>query len=80
MQEQINQLRADLEGLKSEYYRNNFTSSQSFQKVSRFNARLKVPHFSSMPATCEIGEIGETGGKLYVCSALNTWVVSGTQS
>ena len=79
-EKEIAELRKDLKDLAAEYYRNNFTSNQDFNKSSRFNSRLKVPHYDSLPATCEVGEICESAGKLRVCSASNTWTIVGTQS
>lgn len=79
-QEQITQLRAQLEALQAEVSRNNFSSSQDFQKYSRFNTRLKVPSYTTLPDTCEVGEVVESAGKLRICSAANTWTIVGTQS
>lgn len=60
--------------------RNNFVGSQDFNKSSRFNTRLKVPHYDSLPTSAEVGEIVEVGGKLYICSSPNTFSLVGTQS
>lgn len=79
-QQQINELRARLEQLESEYFRNNFTANQDFNKYSNFTTRLKVPHYASLPTTCQVGEIAESAGKLRVCSATDTWTIVGTQS
>lgn len=79
-QEQIDALRRDLNQLKAEFYKNNFASSQDFNKYCRFNSTLKVPHYSSAPATSNVGEIIEVGGKLYISTAVDTWTVVGTQS
>ena len=73
LQLQIAKLQADVEALKSEFYRNNFSAYQDFNKSSNFTSALKVPHYSSLPATCEVGQIGETGGVLKICSSANTW-------
>ena len=79
---QISKLRKDFDALKEEFYRNNFTGSQDFSKYSRFNSRLKVPTLAASPSSCEIGElyVNSSSGKLYVCSAANTWTIVGTQS
>lgn len=69
-----------LRDLRDEFYRNNFPSSQDYFKYIRFNGRLKVPHYDSLPTTCEVGEIAESGGKLRVCSSADTWSIVGTQS
>ena len=80
MDSQILQIRKDLDALIQEFYKNNFSSSQDFNKYSNFTSRLKVPHYSSLPSVCEVGEIAESSGKLYVCSAANTWTIVGTQT
>lgn len=77
---ELDELKKALDSLKNEYYRGNFQSSQDFQKYVRFNGRLKVTHYDTLPATCEVGEISETGGKLRICSAVDTWTIVGTQS
>jgi DNA polymerase II large subunit len=81
-QQQLDQLKQDLQALNEEVYRNNFTGSQDFNKYSRFNAQLKVPTVAATPSTCEIGEVCVVSGtgKLYVCSASNTWSLVGLQS
>lgn len=80
VQTQLDKLRKDLDALTEEVYKNNFSSRQDFNKASTFTTRLKVPHYASIPATGEVGEIIEVDGKLYVCSTPNTYVVAGTQS
>lgn len=77
---ELQQLRIELEALKQAFYANNFPGSQDFNKYVRFNGRLKVPTYTSLPATCEVGELAESGGKLRICSATNTWSIVGTQS
>lgn len=81
-QKQIEQLKIELQTLKDEYYRNNFSSSQDFQKKSRFKSGLRVPTGTATPSTCEIGElfVVTSTGKAYVCSSANTWSLIGTQS
>lgn len=65
----------ELRDLRADYYRNNFQSSQDFQKYSRFNTRLKIPAVASLPTTCEQSEVCvlTSNGKLYVCSTTDTW-------
>lgn len=76
----IKQLQDGLKALNAEYYLNNFTANQSFNKYSNFTTRLKVPSYSSLPAVCEVGEVAESAGKLKICSATNTWTTVGLQS
>ncbi len=78
--DQVNKLKRELEGLTSSFYQNNFASSQDFNKVSRFNTTLKVPHYATAPSTSTVGEIIEVGGKLYISTAVDTWTIVGTQT
>lgn len=77
---QFDKLKKDFQELSDQFYSNNFPGSQDFNKYVRFNGRLKVPHHASLPSTCEVGELAETGGELNICSSANTWTVVGTQS
>jgi hypothetical protein len=81
-QSQIDRLRRDLQDLTNEVYSNNFSASQDFNKYSRFNTRVRVPIYSTAPSTAEIGELyaNSTNGKLYVCTAANTWTLVGSQT
>jgi hypothetical protein len=79
LQTQIQRLKSELDTLSQNFYKNNFSSSQDFNKASRFNTSLKVPSYSTLP-TCEVGEVCESSGKLYICSATDTWTIVGTQS
>jgi hypothetical protein len=72
-QNQLATLIKDMEALKADYYRNNFSAYQDFSKYSNFTFRLKVPVVTALSTTCEIGEVVSYGGKLYHASALNTW-------
>jgi hypothetical protein len=79
MQAQINRLKSELDNLSANFFKNNFTSHQDFNKSCSFNTKLKVPSYSVLP-TCEVGDLAESSGTLYVCSATDTWTVVGTQS
>lgn len=72
-QNRIAELEKKLQALNDEFYRNNFSANQDFNKMSRFNSRLKIPVVTALPATCEIGELCSYTAKLYHCSAANTW-------
>lgn len=80
LDERVLKLEKELATLREAFYTNNFSSSQDFPKYSRFNTRLKIPHYATLPSTCEVGEIAEQGGELNICSSANTWTVVGTQS
>jgi len=72
---QLAMLKQEVEALKSELYKGNFSGSQDFTKYVRFNSRVKLPVYGTAPAKCELGEVyvNSGNGKLYVCSAANTW-------
>jgi hypothetical protein len=55
-------------------------SRLSFTSTATAPSRLQVPVYAANPATCTVGEICVSGGKLYVCSATNTWTVAGSQT
>lgn len=76
----LDELQKTVKALNDEFYSNNFSAHQDFNKSVSFTSRLKVPHYASLPATCEAGELAETGGVLKVCSATNTWTTVGTQT
>jgi uncharacterized 2Fe-2S/4Fe-4S cluster protein (DUF4445 family) len=75
IQTQINMLKASIDTLNQEVYRNNFSSHQDFNKFSNFTTRLKVPHYDSIPPVGEVGEIIEAGGALYICSSPNNYTL-----
>lgn len=81
LQAQIIKLRSDLDSLSQNFYKNNFSSSQTFNKACLFNDRLKVPHYTSAPSNSEVGDLIEIGGKLYICTtAGTTFTLVGSQS
>jgi len=47
--------------------------------LTKPDGRITCPNLSAVPAIGEIGELCVSGGKLYVCTAANTWTVVGTQ-
>ena len=80
LENEVNQLRQTVEAINAEVYRGNFSARQDFTKYSNFSSTLKVPSYVTLPLTCEVGEIAESGGKLCICAITNSWVVCGTQS
>lgn len=79
-QEQIDALKAQIKSLSDTFYQNNFTAHQDFNKSCAFNTKLKVPSYSPLPPKCEIGEIVESGGGLYICSSNNNFELVGSQA
>jgi hypothetical protein len=79
----VQELERQLSELREVVYKNNFTSSQDFNKYSRFNSRLKVPNYTSNPTIGEVGDIIEVGGKLKICTTASTtaptWTIVGLQ-
>lgn len=82
LQDQIIALRKQVEELSASFYKNNFSSSQVFNKDITFNTRLRVPVYSSAPSVAEIGDIMAIAGVLYICtdSATPTFTLVGSQS
>ena len=79
---QIQKLQSDLNDLSTNFYKNNFTSHQDFNKSCNFSTSLKVPSYSTLP-NGEVGNILEYGGKLMICTnatSPSTWTVVGTQT
>ena len=72
LKDQITKLKGDVENLTANFYKNNFSSSQTFTKGVIFNTSVKLPHFTSFPSRCEVGEIIEVGGVVYLCTVANT--------
>lgn len=66
--EEFAKFRKDLDSLSQSFYKNNFSSSQTFNKDSVFTTRLRVPVYTSAPSVAEIGDLIAVGGKLYICT------------
>jgi hypothetical protein len=79
IEEQITRVIRQVEELSQAFYKNNFSSEQIFPKSCNFTTKLKIPSYTVLP-TCQVGEIAESGGILYICSATDVWTVAGTQS
>lgn len=86
MAEQIIKLRSDLDSLTQQFFKNNFSGSQTFNKDVVFTSRLQVPHYSSAPSVGVVGDLIEVGGTLYICTTAGdvatpaTFTVVGTQT
>lgn len=72
LEEMILKLQSQINELSGSFYKNNFTSTQNFNKDAVFNSRLRVPVFSAAPSVAEIGDLIAIGGKLYICTVPNT--------
>jgi hypothetical protein len=80
LQKQIQQLKQQIEEVSLTVFKNNFSSHQDFNKDSFFNSRLKIPVQSTLPTTCDTGELCCVGGKLYIGVSTNTWGLVGAQT
>lgn len=81
LQAQVQKLRTELDNLSQSFYKNNFSSSQSFTKDVTFQTRLRVPVYTTAPSICEVGDLIAIAGVLYICTVANTtFTVVGTQS
>lgn len=80
LRDEITKLRSDLSNLSQSFFKNNFSSSQTFSKDVTFQTRLRVPVYTSAPAICEVGDLICIAGVLYICTVANTtFTVVGTQ-
>lgn len=83
LQTQLASIKNNLDSLSSNFYKNNFSSHQDFNKSSNFTTKITIPVFTVLP-NAEPGDICaySTGGtyKLMICTAVNTWTIVGTQS
>lgn len=69
LEELVAKQQVQINDLSGNFYKNNFASSQTFNKASIFLDRLKVPVFSTAPSVAEIGDIYSTAaGVLYSCT------------
>jgi hypothetical protein len=75
IEQQINAISRQLEEMNKDV----FSALYIERKYADFRNRLKVPNYGSTPSTCKTGELCEVGGKLYICSAVDTWSLVGSQ-
>ena len=82
IKEQMTKLGTELGTLSGAFYKNNFTSTQIFNKDAVFSTSLRVPVYASAPTVAEIGQLfASSAGVLYVCTDNSpvTWTIVGTQ-
>lgn len=80
LQDQIDKLQAKLSDLEGSFFKNNFGSTQTFNKDCVFSSRLKIPHYDSAPTVSEVGDLIEVGGVAYICTiAGGTFTKIGSQ-
>lgn len=80
MQEEIFKLQQQINDLTEKIDRDNFSKLQVNAKDVYFEKRVRLFNKSANLAVCQTGELSVVGGKLYICSAANTWTVVGTQT
>jgi len=82
LREMITKLKSELDSLSGQFYKNNFSSSQTFNKDSVFTTRLRVPVYSGAPTVAEVGDLIAVGGILYICTSASPVVFTavGTQT
>ena len=68
LQAQVQKLQSSLNDLSSQFYKNNFSSSQTFNKDCTFSSRLQVPVYSSAPSVGVVGDIICVSAKLFICT------------
>lgn len=86
MEAKLIKMQAEIADLSGQFYKNNLSSTQVFNKDCVFNSRMRAPVFSTAPTVAEIGDVfSSAAGILYVCTTASTagagavWTVIGTQ-
>lgn len=72
LEETIVKLQAQVNDLSGAFYKNNFISSQTFNKDCVFNSRLRVPVYSSAPTSAGVGDLIAVAGDLFICTTAST--------
>jgi len=80
LKQQISVLKQEIEELRQVSTKNNFSGLQVFDKAVQFNNKIKVLNKAANLAKCQTGELSVVAGKLYICSATDTWSLVGTQT
>lgn len=83
LQDQMTKFTTDLGNLQAVVYKNNFGSTQTFNKDVVFSSNIRVPVYSIAPTVAEVGCLMSIGGTLYICTNGTvpvTWTIVGTQS
>lgn len=82
LREMITKLQAQVDDLSGQFFKNNFSSSQVFNKACIFNDRLKVPSFDSAPSVAEVNDVMGIAGELYICTQASpvVWTLVGSQA
>lgn len=70
LQTQTAKLQSQLSDLSAQFYKNNFSNSQTFNKDAIFQSRLRVPVYSAAPSVAEIGDLISVSAKLYICTTV----------
>jgi len=71
MEDKVAKLQIELNTLSQSFHKNNFTSSQTFNKDCIFQTRLKVPSYTAAPTVAEVDDIIGVVGVLYICTSIN---------
>lgn len=80
MQEEIQKLQQQINELNERIDTDNFSKLKVEMKDVYFEKKVRLFNKSANLAVCQTGELSVVGGKLYICSAANTWTVVGTQT
>ena len=64
-------LQSQVNDLTAQVYKNNFSSSQTFNKACKFTDRLNIPGFNSAPTVAEVNDIIAVAGEMYICTSIN---------
>lgn len=73
----ITKLESIVDNLTQQFFKNNFSSSQTFNKDAVFTTRLKLPVYTVAPSVGEVGDVisftdGSGAGQMYICTVAGT--------
>ena len=80
LQNEVQRLKNEIADMRTILNKDNFSSIQIFNKEIQLNSRVRLFNKTANLSTCNTGELSVVAGKLYICSATDTWTVCGTQS
>lgn len=82
LKDQITKLQSEVSQLSGIVYKNNFGSTQTFNKDAVFTSRLRVPVYDAAPSVAEVGDLICVAAELYICTSVSpvTFTLVGSQT
>lgn len=76
LQNQINSLQAEIKSLKSNFYYNNFKTTEIKDKKTTFTNGIVLKPQTANPSVAALGELRVVETTLYICTAVATYNVT----